>query len=162
MKNKVKRSSETLKKIRDCVQKYKVGEWAFSEMDPNCGTLENVCNKKFGNKLQYPTQSELDSAAVESKGLIQQPALGEFPTNWNDEAHPDLKKPQEKAFYSYLVNNYKQNETENNTKKSKKKVDEKKDDYKKEAEKEKQKEGVANSNSVARYGKSSESSMEVT
>lgn len=149
LKNKVKRSSETLKKIRDCVQKYKVGEWAFSEMDPNCGTLENVCNKKFGNKLQYPTQSELDSAVVESKGLIQQPALGEFPTNWNDEAHPDLKKPQEKAFYSYLVSNYNQNETENNTKKSKKKVDEKKDDYKKEAEKEKQKEGVANSNSVA-------------
>jgi len=25
LKNKVKRSSETLKKIRDCVQKYKVG-----------------------------------------------------------------------------------------------------------------------------------------
>lgn len=149
LKNKAKHSSETLKKIRDCVQKYKVGEWAFSEMDPNCGTLENVCNKKFGNKLQYPTQSELDSAVVESKGLIQQPALGEFPTNWNDEAHPDLKKPQEKAFYSYLVSNYNQNETENNTKKSKKKVEEKKEDYKKEAEKEKQKEGVANSNSVA-------------
>lgn len=100
------------------MQKYKVGEWAFSEMGSNCGTLENVCNKKFGNKLKYPTQSELDSAAVESKKLIQQPALGEFPTNWNDEAHPDLKKPQEKAFYSYLVNNYKQNETENNTKKA--------------------------------------------
>ena len=149
LKNKVKRSSETLKKIRDCVQKYKVGEWAFSEMDPNCGSLENVCNKKFGNKIQYPTQSELDSVAVESKGLIQQPAIGEFPINWDDEAHPDLKKPQEKAFYSYLVENYKQNETENKTEKKKKKVEEKKEDYKKEAEKEKQKEGVANSNSVA-------------
>ena len=144
LKNKVKRSSETLKKIRDCVQKYKVGEWAFSEMGSNCGTLENVCNKKFGNKIQYPTQSELDSVAVESKGLIQQPAIGEFPINWDDEAHPDLKKPQEKAFYSYLVENYKQNETENKTEK-----EEKKEDYKKEAEKEKQKEGVANSNSVA-------------
>ena len=149
LKNKVKRSSETLKKIRDCVQKYKVGEWAFSEMGSNCGTLENVCNKKFGNKLQYPTQSELDSAAVESKGLIQQPAIGEFPINWDDEAHPDLKKPQEKAFYSYLVENYKQNETENKTEKKKKKVEEKKEDYKKEAEKEKKKEGVTNSNSVA-------------
>lgn len=149
LKNKAKRSSETLKKIRDCVQKYKVGEWAFSEMGPNCGTLENVCNKKFGNKIQYPTQSELDSVAVESKGLIQQPAIGEFPINWDDEAHPDLKKPQEKAFYSYLVENYKQNETENKTEKKKKKVEEKKEDYKKEAEKEKQKEGVANSNSVA-------------
>ena len=149
MKNKVKRSSKTLKKIRDCVQKYKVGEWAFSEMGSNCGTLENVCNKKFGNKIQYPTQSELDSVAVESKGLIQQPAIGEFPINWDDEAHPDLKKPQEKAFYSYLVENYKQNETENKTEKKKKKVEEKKEDYKKEAEKEKQKEGVANSNSVA-------------
>ena len=149
LKNKVKRSSETLKKIRDCVQKYKVGEWAFSEMDPNCGSLENVCNKKFGNKIQYPTQSELDSVAVESKGLIQQPAIGEFPINWDDEAHPDLKKPQEKAFYSYLVENYKQNETENKTEKKMKKVEEKKEDYKKEAEKEKQKEGVANSNSVA-------------
>ena len=94
LKNKVKRSSKTLKKIRDCVQKYKVGEWAFSEMGSNCGTLENVCNKKFGNKIQYPTQSELDSVAVESKGLIQQPAIGEFPINWDDEAHPDLKKPQ--------------------------------------------------------------------
>ena len=149
LKNKVKRSSKTLKKIRDCVQKYKVGEWAFSEMGSNCGTLENVCNKKFGNKIQYPTQSELDSVAVESKGLIQQPAIGEFPINWDDEAHPDLKKPQEKAFYSYLVENYKQNETENKTEKKKKKVEEKKEDYKKEAEKEKQKEGVANSNSVA-------------
>ena len=149
LKNKVKRSSKTLKKIRDCVQKYKVGEWAFSEMGSNCGTLENVCNKKFGNKLQYPTQSELDSAAVKSKGLIQQPAIGEFPINWDDEAHPDLKKPQEKAFYSYLVENYKQNETENKTEKKKKKVEEKKEDYKKEAEKEKKKEGVTNSNSVA-------------
>ena len=121
LKNKVKRSSETLKKIRDCVQKYKVGEWAFSEMGSDCGTLENVCNKKFGNKLQYPTQSELDSAVVESKKLIQQPALGEFPTNWNDEAHPDLKSHRRKAFYSYLVSNYNQNETENNTKKARKK-----------------------------------------
>ena len=120
LKNKVKRSSKTLKKIRDCVQKYKVGEWAFSEMGSNCGTLENVCNKKFGNKIQYPTQSELDSVAVESKGLIQQPAIGEFPINWDDEAHPDLKKPQEKAFYSYLVENYKQNETENKTEKRRK------------------------------------------
>lgn len=149
LKNKVKRSSETLKKIRDCVQKYKIGEWSFSEMNPNSSSLQKAMDNKFGNQIYYPTESEMACIAAEAKEIVKQPALGEFVTSWSDDSHPDLRKQKEKSFYTYLVKNYTFNEKENKTDKQKQKVENKKNDYKKEAEKEKQKEGVNTSNSVA-------------
>ena len=86
---------------------------------------------------------------VESKGLIQQPALGEFPTNWNDEAHPDLKSHRRKHFiriWLVIIIKTKQRIIRKKQEEGRRK----KDDYKKEAEKRKaKKKGQANSNSVA-------------
>lgn len=124
----VNKAADSLKKARDEICKYKLGDKAFSSFSGDSSVIAGYCtNTLRGNysdtQMKYPTASELQSMTAAIKSGVKK---GNISVSWSGDNSPELSKPQKKEFYEYLINNYQYHASEDaGKKKAKIETDEK-------------------------------------